>query len=162
MSEKNNNSNLDISVDDYYFGKLRPFMKEMLMKCKTDGELQRTIEKVINSADGFCNNNQLEELDGTFNVLDEAISDPSYFDGVMKKAPETEKEMVRELISKISDLRMIIKYEDPVKPKEVKVRERLGYSNPTGNSPNGENEDFLTHNMETLNKPVPKKRIPNR
>lgn len=153
---------LDIDTQGYYFGNIRPFMKNMLLTCKTDEELLRTIEKVINASDSFCNDKNYQALNESFDVLETAITDKSYFNGVMKKAPESEREMVRELIEKISDLRMIIKCEQPVVPKEEKIRERLSYKQPTEFSPNGENEDFSMHNMQKLNTPIPKNRIPNR
>ena len=80
----------------------------------------------------------------------------------MKKAPEEEKNKVRELIDKIADLRMIIKCEQPVVPEKPKIRNRLNYKEPTNLSPNGENKDFSTHNMHNLNTPILKNRIPNR
>lgn len=153
---------LDIDTQGYYFNNIRPFMQNMLLTCKTDGELLRTIEKVINAGDSFCNDKNYEALNESFDVLNTAITDTSYFNGVMKKAPEEEKNKVRELIEKISDLRMIIKCEQPVVPEEKKIRERLNYREPTTLSPNGENEDFSTHNMHKLNTPIPKNRIPNR
>ena len=47
---------LEINTQDYYFKNIRPFMKDMLLKCKTDGELLRTIEKVINAGDVYEGN----------------------------------------------------------------------------------------------------------
>lgn len=152
---------LDISTSDFYFDKVRPFMQEVLLKCKTDGELIRTLEKVINAADGFCNKKDYESFIESFHTLEVAITDASYFNGVMRKAPEAEKEMVRQLIEKISDLHMLVKCEEPYTPEEKKTRDRLNYEPPRGRSPIGENKDFDTHNMKTLNEPNPKKRIPN-
>ncbi len=159
--EKESKGYLEVSAYDFYFNKVRPFMQDMLLKCKTDGELIRTLEKVINAADSFCIEKDYNSMMESFNVLERAITDRNYFNGVMRKAPEAEREMVRELIGKISDLRMIVKCEPPYQPKEPKERERLNYKAPTGNSPIGENEDYLTHNMKTLNEPNPKQRIPN-
>ena len=159
--EKSKTGYLDIGANDYYFGKLRPFMKDMLLKCKTDGELLRTIDKVINASDSFCAKKDYVSVAESFDVLQTAITDKNYFNGVMKKAPEAEKEMVRELITKISDLRMIIKCEEPYIPEEKKLKDRLNYEPPKDNSPVGENKDYDTHNMKVLNEPNPKQRIPN-
>ena len=159
--EKESKGYLDVSAQDFYFGKVRPFMQNMLLECKTDGELIRTIEKVINAADSFCVQKDYESVAESFSTLEVAITDRNYFNGVMRKAPETEKEMIRELISKISDLRMIIKCEPPYTPKEKEAKERLNYEPPRGNSPIGENKDYDTHNMKTLTEPNPKQRIPN-
>ena len=153
---------LDIDTQEFYFGNIRPFMKDMLLTCKTDKELLRTIEKVINASDSFCNDKNYEALNESFDILDTAITDANYFNGVMKKAPEEEKNKVRELIDKIADLRMIIKCEQPVVPEKPKIRNRLNYKEPTNLSPNGENKDFSTHNMHNLNTPILKNRIPNR
>lgn len=159
--QKDNKGLLDISAGDFYFGKVRPFMNEMLLKCKTDGELIRTLEKVINAADPLCNKSDYQSFIEEFDTLEVAITDKNYFNGVMKKAPETEKEMVRELITKITDLRMLVKCEQPYMPNEKSVKERLNYNPPVGNSPVGENGDYITHNMKKLSEPNPKNRIPN-
>ena len=153
---------LDIDTQGFYFDNIRPFMKDMLLTCKTDKELLRTIEKVINASDSFCNDKNYEALNESFDILDTAITDANYFNGVMKKAPEEEKNKVRELIDKIADLRMIIKCEQPVVPEEPKIRNGWNYKEPTNLAANGENEDFSTHNMHTLNTPILKNRIPNR
>lgn len=159
--ERDSKGLLDISASDFYFDKVRPHMQEMLLKCKTDKELIRTIEKVVNAADSFCIQGNYPMVADSFDVLEVAIKDKSYFVGVMSKAPEAEKEMVRELIAKISDLRMIIKCEPPYVPKERQIKDRLNYEPAKGNSPVGENKDYDIHNMQKLNEPNPKPRIPN-
>lgn len=159
--QKETKGYLDVSASEFYFDKVRPFMEDMLLTCKTDEELIRTIEKVINASDSFCIQKDYEKVADSFYVLEKAITDKSYFNGVMRKAPEQEKEMVRELIGKISDLRMIIKCEPPYTPKEKEVKERLNYEPPRGNSPIGENKDYDAHNMKVLTEPNPKPRIPN-
>lgn len=152
---------LDVSTSDFYFNKVRPFIQEMLMKCKTDGELLRTLEKVTNAADSFCNQKDYENFMESFAVLETAITNINYFNGVMKKAPEVEKEMVRKLIEHINDLHMLVKCEEPYTPEEKPTKDRLNYEPPRGKSPIGENKDYDTHNMKILNEPNPKKRIPN-
>lgn len=159
--EKENKGYLDIGAGDFYFGKVRPFMKNMLLQCKTDEELLRTLEKVINAADSFCSQKDYERVAESFVTLEVAITDKNYFNGIMRKAPESEKEMVRELIDKIADLRMIIKCEPPYVHEEKKVKERLNYEEPRPNSPIGENKDYGIHNMKVLTEPSPKQRIPN-
>lgn len=160
-SQKEKKGLLDISTNDFYFGKVRPFMQAILLKCKTDGELIRTIEKVINAADSFCIKKDYNSFIESFDTLEIAITDDNYFNGVMKKAPESEKEMVRELIEKISDLRMLVKCEEPYVPQEKTIKDRLNYQSATSNSPIGENKDFDIHNMTVLTQSNPKKRIPN-
>lgn len=153
--QKDSKGLLEISTSDFYFSKVRPLMKDMLLKCKTDGELLRTLEKVINAADPLCNKGDYQNFIEEFDVLEVAITDRNYFNGVMKKAPEAEKEMVRELIAKITDLRMLVKCEQTYVPKAKPTKERLNYS------PIGENGDYGTHNMKKLSEPNPKNRIPN-
>lgn len=153
--EKQRKGYLDINAYDFYFNKMRPFLEDVLMKCRTDEELTRTIYKVMNASDSFCQRKQYDLLAESFDVLEVAITDKNYFNGVMKKAPESEKEMVRELIGKIADLRMIIKCEPKQEPEEKATKDRIGYS------PIGENEDYSHRNMATLNEPTPKRRIPN-
>ena len=159
--QKETKGYLDISASDFYFDKVRPFMQDMLLKCKTDGELIRTLEKVINAADSFCIQKDYISVADSFDTLQIAITDKNYFNGAMKKAPEAEKEMVRELINKISDLRMIIKCEPPYEPQNKQVKDRLNYEPAKGKSPIGENKDYDIHNMKILNEPNPKQRIPN-
>ena len=158
--EKEKKGYLEITSQDFYFNQVRPYMEEMTLKCKTDGELLRTLDKVMNAADSFVIRQNWVDLSESFEVLQKAITDPNYFNGVMKKAPEAEKDMVRTLITKISDLQMLIKCEksEPIK-NESKLKERLNYT--TNNSPIGENDDFAMHNMAKLNEPKPKQRIPN-
>lgn len=158
--EKTAKGYLDVSAYDFYFKKVRPFMQEMLLKCKTDGELLRTLEKVMNAGDSLCMKKDYVRLMEEFEVLETAINDKNYFNGVMKKAPETEREMVRELAVKITDLRMIAKCEEPYVESEKPTKDRLNY-NKSINSPGGENADYITHNMKNLNQAVPRKRIPN-
>lgn len=155
------NSPLEISASEYYFNTMRPHLQDMLLKCKTDLELIRTIEKVVNASDSYCNNQDYAMVAESFTTLERGITDRNYFNGVMKRASEDEKQMVRDLIAKISDLRMIIQCETIVEKEKPKTKERLNYRSPSNGSPVGENEDFAIHNMKVLNQPNPKKRIPN-
>lgn len=160
-AENKKESLLDISASDFYFETMRPYLEQMLMKCRTDGELVRTIEKVVNAADSFCARRNFTMVAACFDTLETGITDKNYFNGVMKKAPEEERQMVRDLIGKISDLRMIIQCEESKPPEKIPKRERLGYKASSPSSPNGENEDYSTHNMTALSKPNPGRRIPN-
>ena len=157
-SLENKDSMLEISTNEFYFEKVRPFMQDMLLKCKTDGELIRTLEKVMNAADSFCIKKDYESFMSSFDTLETAITDKNYFNGVMRKAPETEKEMVRKLIEYITDLHMLVKCEKPIETKEESAKDRLNYDK----SPIGDNKDYAKHNMKILNEPNPKERIPNR
>lgn len=161
QQEKERKGYLDISAKDFYFNQVRPHMEEMTLKCRTDKELLKTIDKVINATDSFIIREDWANVAESFEILQIGITDANYFNGVMKKAPEAEREMVRTLISKIGDLQMLIKCEkgEPIKD-ESKLKERLNYHK-AENSPIGENEDFAIHNMAKLNEPKPKERIPN-
>lgn len=154
-------SPLEVNAQDYYFNTLRPYLEEMYKKCTTDEELGRTIEKLLNEADTACIRKDYAHLAEAFDAIEVGITDKNYFNGVMKKAPEAEKEMVRGLVEKITDIRTIIKYEPKQEPQQQAQRERLSYRPGTLTSPNGENVDFGQHNMSVLNKPEPKERIPN-
>lgn len=149
---------LEINTQQFYFDKMRPFLNDILLKCKTDGELIRTIEKVINAADSFCIKKDYINFIESFDVLETSINDKNYFNGAMKRGTEEEKEMIRNLSQKIADLRLIVKCEKPSEFKKEESKERLNYDP----SPIGENKDYAKHNMKTLNQPNPKERIPNR
>lgn len=153
-----NNSPLEIPASDYYFNKLRPYLEDMYKTCTTDEELCRTIMKSINTADSACVRKDYEAMAAAFDTLYIGITDKNYFNGVMKKASEEEKKLVRGLPEKIVDIRTIVKYEEKKEPEQDIKRERLGYND---SSPNGENLDFGSHNMSELNKCEPKQRIPN-
>ena len=161
QNQNRNNSPLQISASDYYFETMRPYLNKMRMECSTDQELLRTIDKVINASDSFCQDGKYNMVADSFDVLEAAINDKNYFNGVMSKAPETEKELVRGLSAKITDLRMIIQYEPKTENEKPKIKERLSYSPPSDVSPNGENNDYSIHNMKILNEPHPKTRLPN-
>lgn len=155
------NSPLEISASDFYFDNMRPYLQEMLAKCRTDGELLRTIEKTVNASDSYCQAKNYKMVAESFDVLERGITDKNYFNGVMKRATEEERQMVRDLITKISDLRMIIQCEEPVETVPPATRGRLNYKPPAPGSPIGENEDYAVRNMKSLNQSNPKRRIPN-
>lgn len=148
---------LDITASDYYFNNMRPYLETVRNECTHDPELVRTIDKVINAADSFCVRKNYKGLSDSFTILNAAITDKSYFNGPMKVGTDKEKELIRGLIDKINDINMIIQCEPPVESKAIKEMNRYNYSSPTG-----DNLDFKTHNMQTLNEPKPKPRIPNR
>ncbi len=153
---------LDISTATFYFSSLRPHMMDMLATCRTDHELLRTIEKVINSLDSLCVRELYTDMPDAFHVLEVAITDRSYFNtGVMLKAKEEEKDKIKALIKLLSDFKMIIQCEPRVEHPSPKTRDRLNYKAPTDVSPNGENLDYPTRNIKTLTEPHPKNRIPN-
>lgn len=156
-----NDSLLNVTAQAYYFNTMRPYLEEMYMKCVTDDELVRTIQKLMNEGDSACVRKDYDKLAEAFDIIEEAITDKNYFNGVMKKASEEEKKLVRELPEKITTMRAIIKCEPPSDVAPEQKRERLGYIPGTLTSPNGENEDFVTRNMSALNKPQPGRRIPN-
>lgn len=160
--EKESKGLLDINTNDFYFNTVRPLMEKITLKYKTDRELIRTLEKVINAADTFCIKKDYQNFIESFEVLQAVITSSNYFYGVMSKATEEEKQAVRDLISKLDDLSMIVQCEDPYVPEEKKTRDRLNYREPNQSSPIGENMDYINHNMKILNESNPKKRIPNK
>ena len=153
---------LEITASSYYFDTLRPFMSDMLLKCKSDEELIRTIEKTINTVDSACMSNDWALIDEIITYLNKPISDNSYFNSPrIKRATEEERSLIRELITKINEFKLILKYEKPSSVDNNKIKNRINYNPGNEKSPNGENKDFSTHNMKELNKPNPKERIPN-
>jgi hypothetical protein len=160
--EKESKGLLEVNTSDFYFKTVRPLMDTILLKYKTDKELIRTIEKVINAADSFCIRKDYKSFIESFETLQTVITGNNYFYGVMSKASEEEKEAIRTLISKLDDLNMIVQCEDPYTPKEKKTKDRLNYKEPDKYSPIGENMDYVNHNMKILNESNPKKRIPNK
>lgn len=155
---------LEVSASQFYNDKLRAHMKEMLMTCKTDYELTRTITSTMNKADGNVNDGRWGEVVEDFSVLMTGISDKNYFNGVMSKAPEEEKSKVRQLITLIDDFFLIIKAEKPADKSEPKLRERLDYHEDEDDPYRGQNGDYSVHNMKNLTTPNPdlRPRIPNR
>jgi len=163
MSEKDQNLKsgpLQITTEDFYFNNIRPYALEVMVKCRTDKELTRTIEKVLNASDSFCQSGAYTLVSDSFDVLNTAITDPNYFNGAMRTAPEEEKELVRGLAEKISDLKMIIQFDGEKSKPEPKIKDRLNFD--PDKTPWGENKDYPMHNMKTLNEPHPKQRIPNK
>ena len=79
---------LEITASDYYFNTMRPYLEQMLAKCRTDPELTRTIEKTMNAADSFCAAKDYAAVSDSFEVLNTAISDKGYFNGAMKRGTE--------------------------------------------------------------------------
>lgn len=156
LTDKNQKNLLEIGAEQFYFDKLRPYMVDMQLKCKTDEILNRSIDKVINSCDSLCINKNYNDMLDVLDIIMIPIMDKNYFEiGAMKRATENEKNIIRELITKIQDLKLILKYEEVPSKEEKQPKERLDYS------PNGENQSFSTHNMKELSKPNPKRRIPN-
>lgn len=155
-AERGRRGILDIDTEHYYFDNLRPYMQEMMNTCKTDEQLYRTLDKVVNAVDSLCVRKQFKQIPDEIEVLNIAINDRNYFNGPMKRAPESEKEMVRKLSSKLSDFLMIIKCEPDDVAVEPSTKERLDY-----HSPSGENMTYATHNMKELVKPIERMRIPN-
>lgn len=161
INEQKLKGNMEISASDYWFKNLRPYMSNMLMTCRTDRELTRTLEKDINSIDSEIIRAGYDAVDDDLDPLQKVISSDQYYaSGPLRYAPEAEKEAVRMLLNKIKDFKLILQYEKPDKPKEPKVRERLNYS-PIGEG-SGMNNDYMTRNMESLNKtPENMQRLPN-
>lgn len=157
---------LEIGASDYWFQTLRPYMENMLMTCRTDEELIRTIEKDINTIDSVIVREEYPRIIGEKNdpgvlvPLMNVLSSPQYYTtGPLRHSTEKEKEVVRGLIEKVNDFALILQFEKVPEKQESKTRERLGYS-PTGDG-NGFNSDHAVRNMASLNKPNPRQRIPN-
>ena len=153
-------SMLKVNADTYYFDTLRPFMQHIIKICRTDLELCRTVDKVINTVDSLSVRKQYKKIPSAFVTLSKGITDAHYFDTVMKSAPETEKQAVREFIQKINDYLLIVKYEPDKTEETPKQKERIDYKKSKSDAV-GQNASYDTHNMKSLTEPFPKKRLPN-
>ena len=68
LSKKEKKGYLEITSQDFYFNQVRPYMEEMTLKCKTDEELLRTLDKVINAADSFVIRQNWVDLSESFEL----------------------------------------------------------------------------------------------
>lgn len=152
---------LDISASEFYFNKVRPHIQDMLLTCKTDEELLRTLDKITNAADSFCIRKEYSEMMGTFDVFMKVTSGRNYFSGVIKNASDEEKEKIRKMIALVNDLSVIVQCEEPEEVEVAQGKERLDYNSPNGEFLNkGYNKSYEEHKQK-LNASEPKKRIPN-
>lgn len=153
---------LEISANDFYFDKVRPHMEDILLTCKDDPELIRTLEKIINAGDSYCVRKEYDLLLTSFDAYTKVVSGPNYFSRIIKNATEENKNKIRALTVLFSDLTMIIKCEKPAEFVETEAPERLDYNSPIGGiKGDGYNNGHAEHNMKKLSEPNPKQRIPN-
>ena len=150
---------LTVNASTYYFDTLRPYIQKVIGTCRTDLELCRTLDKIINKVDSSSIRKEYDEIQDAFISINKVITDSHYFDTSMKSAPETEKEMIRGLIQKINDYLLIVKCEPKQEVKKPEQCNRIDYNKPENGV--GENASYATHNMQALNQPNPKKRLPN-
>ena len=154
-------SPLDINANEYYFKNLRPYMEDLLIRSKTDGELTRSITKIINTVDSKIIVNDFDAIEEDLIPTLKVLTDESYFvNGPLRRATEEEKNMVRTLRDKLNDFRLILKAEERVPKEEKPKRERLNYDASIDGGKGG-NLDYQEHNMSKLNEPIPNKTIPN-
>lgn len=154
-------SPLDINANEYYFKNLRPYMEDMLFHCKTDGELIRSITKIINTTDSKIIVNDFDAVAEDIVPTLRVLKDDSYFvSGPLRKATEEEKQTVRKFKEKLNDFMLILKAEERIPKEESVKRERLNYDASIDGGIGG-NADYQEHNMSKLNEPHPKKEIPN-
>jgi hypothetical protein len=156
-SQKELNNVLNISADKYYFDKVRVKLIEFNKTYHTDRELNRTITEVINRADSAAVAKNYTDLEESYQNMFSCITSKGYDTiGPMRYGSEKEKDAVKEIISMINDLTMILRYEKEPEKEEHKIRERLNYREPNGNNP-GYNLDDLSNRGPKPNK----ERIPN-
>ena len=158
---------LDITADKMYNETLRPMMQDMLIRCKTDPEVTRTLDKIMNALDGFLKENTVDSLSNANETIQPALkvlmADTYYRDGALRRASDEEVKTVKEFAQKLSDLSMLLRIEiDNHEPEpEEQPKERIDYITPHGVGTAGENNEWKTHNIKTLNEPHPAKRLPN-
>ena len=160
--QKEDKGLLDISASEFYFDKVRPHIQDILLTCKTDPELIRTLDKAINAGDSFCARKEYGLLVESFEAFNKVAGNQKYFSGIIKQASEEEKNKIRKLTELVNDLRIIVQCEKPAQPKEVEAKDRIDYNSPIGEiKGEGYNKGHLEHNITNLSKPIPKDRIPN-
>ncbi len=151
------NNVLNISADKYYFEKLRVKLLEFNKQYHTDRELNRTILEVINKADSAAASKRFEDLEDSYQNMFSCISAKGYDTvGPMRYGSKEEKDAVKEIISMINDLTMILRYEKDPEPEVHKIKDRLNYREPNGNIP-GINLDDLSNRGPKPNRD----RLPN-
>lgn len=124
----NNKDVLNIMPETFYTDTLKPAMDEVLLKCKYDEELLRTVDKAMNTANSAVARKDYHELAESFDVLVSVLNNSGYLNGKLyAKAKESEKEMIAKMLQNISDLLVIIKFTKPEEKEEAKPRERIGY-----------------------------------
>lgn len=159
--QKESKGYLDISASEFYFNKVRPHIQDMLLTCKTDQELTRTLEKIVNSGDSFCVRKEYQLLVKSFAVFSKVVTSYNYYSGPLRHT-EAERNKIEKLSELVSDLTLIVQCEKQEEPTETSTRERLDYIPPIGGiKGEGFNGGHAEHNMKNLTKPIPAKRIPN-
>lgn len=140
---------LEISANDFYFDKVRPHMEDILLTCKDDPELIRTLEKIINAEihivfvkNMICCWHHLTHTRKLYPAL-------IIFLVLLKMRPKKNKNKIRALTVLFSDLTMIIKCEKPAEFIEAEAPERLDYNSPIGGiKGDGYNNGHVEHNMK--------------
>ena len=155
--QKQQNGLLNIDAVKYYFENLRPALESFNKTYHTDRELNRTIVEVINKADSAATEKRYRDLEDAYANMLAGVRDKSYMTaGPMRYGSDAEKQAVIELIEKLSDLSVILKYEREPQKEEHNIRERLNYQPPNG--------DIGGYNLDDLSNRGPKEnreRIPN-
>lgn len=148
---------MEINAKDFYWDKLRPAFIEYNRTYNSDPELNKTIDKAINMADSASEAQKYDEVVEAMQTLMVVVGDKGYMNRHMKTATDEEKQAISDMLHKIDDIIMIIQNEPAVKKEEPEIRERLNYTPNEDDVYNGRNNDFRTHNMDSLNEPNPAK-----
>ena len=155
--QKQQSGLLNVNAMKYYFETLRPTFLEFNKTYHTDRELNRTIVEVMNRADSAIVDKRFRDLEDSYANLLSGIQDRSYMTaGPMRYGSDAEKKSVVNLIEKLNDFSLILKYEqDPEKEKKP-IKDRINYQPPNGG--------IMGYNLDDISNRGPKpnrERIPN-
>lgn len=160
--QKQQNGVLDIDANKYYFETLRPALYKFNRTYHTDRELNRTIVEVINKVDSAITRKDYIDVQDSYINLLSGVQDRSYFTaGPMRYGSDEEKKAVNDLITKFNDLSVILKYEQPPKKEEHKVKERLNYQPPNGGNMGYNLDDLSNRGPKTNRERIPNVNYPN-
>lgn len=155
--QKDQSGLLNVTAKKYYEETLRPTFIKFNTTYHTDRELNRTITEVINRADSAICDGRYRDVEESYENMFSCINSKNYaISGPMRYGSDEEKKAVADLIEKISDFSMILKYEKDKEPEKHPIKERMNYQPPNGGF-QGYNLDDISNRGHKENR----ERIPN-
>ena len=158
--QKRQNNLLNVDAVKFYFDSLRPMLLDFNTTYHTDRELNRTIVEVMNKADSAACERRFNDLAESYENLMSCIQSKNYtISGPMRYGSDAEKKAVDDLINKINDFSLLLKYENEEPKPEHKIKDRINYKQPS-------NDGLMGYNLDDLSNRGPKpelqkERIPN-
>ena len=123
---------MEITLTEYYLNTLRPYLDEMMINCKFDVILIKSLEHAKMRLDEYISKKQtkivLNEMSDVLQSLLVVIESPEYLKNQLKRATSKEQEFVHTFITKLHDMSMIIRYTEPEKEEaKTPLKNRIGY-----------------------------------